>query len=249
MFILYLLVLLGLTTAPLNAAECALRFEDTYACACAPSQAVSCYRNTVIIQPCYCMYYDQHMNLTLVARCYYFCYRPGEVTLFATNSTEFNAEFCSQYGFHRVGRFCGQCNASYGLAAYAYQTLSCVPCQDYGYKNWLKYFAVALLPVTVFYILAVLLQLNVTSSSLNGVILIAQCITSPAQVEYFGTVSLTNVGLITSKIAITVFSIFKGAQYSNAQGNEIAHLFMSYWFFQEQSSFPEFYNYLEEPLV
>ena len=84
---------------------------------------------------------------------------------------------------NRIGRFCGRCNDSYGLAAYSYQLFSCIPCEDYGYKNWIKYFAMALLPLTVFYIVAVLVSLNVTSSSLSGVVLVIQCVTSPIQMN------------------------------------------------------------------
>ena len=99
-----------------------------------------------------------------------------------TSSTEFNEDICSSLSsLHRTGRFCGRCNSSYGLAAYSYKIMQCIPCQDYGYKNWIKYFTVALLPLTVFYILAVLLSFNVTSSSLNGIVLVIQCITSPVQ--------------------------------------------------------------------
>jgi hypothetical protein len=82
-----------------------------------------------------------------------------------------------------VGRFCGKCNDSHGLMAYSYQFFSCIPCQDHGYMNWFKYFTVSLLPLTVFYFLAVFMSFNVTSSSLNGVILVVQCITSPEQMN------------------------------------------------------------------
>ena len=42
-----------------------------------------------------------------------------------------------------------------------------------------RYFAVAFLPLTVFYIVAVLLSFNVTSSSFNGMVLVLQCVMSP----------------------------------------------------------------------
>ena len=80
---------------------------------------------------------------------------------------------------NRTGRFCGQCNDGYGLAAYSYQLVSCIPCEDYGYKNWLRYFAVALLPLTVFYVSAVLLSFNINSSSFSGPVMVTQCILSP----------------------------------------------------------------------
>ena len=156
--------------------NCALRFNDNHACACTHSssfQAVTCENNTVIIQPCYCMYYDTSRNMTLVANCYYSCYSPKKMYVEVNRGTEFNIDVCNQYNFYRVGEFCGNCNDSYGLAAYSYQQISCVPCKNYDYKNWLKYFAVALIPLTIFYVLAVLLSFDVTSSSFSIVLLIA----------------------------------------------------------------------------
>ena len=85
-----------------------------------------------------------------------------------TETSTFNADLCFDM-LNRQGRFCGKCKEGHGLAVYSYQYYSCIQCRDYGYKNWLKYFTVALLPLTLFYILAVLLRLNVTSSTLNGI--------------------------------------------------------------------------------
>ena len=114
------------------------------------------------------MYYDSTQNLSIVGHCYCSCYKFHGTVTEITSSVQFNTGICSEYGhLNRSGRFCGQCSAGYGLAVYSYKMLSCIPCQNYGYKNWLRYFAVALLPLTVFYILAVLLSFNVTSSSLQ----------------------------------------------------------------------------------
>ena len=62
---------------------------------------------------------------------------------------------------------------------YSYHYISCVKCKNYGYKNWLKYFTIALFPQTIFYILALLLKINVTSSSSSGILVICQCTTIP----------------------------------------------------------------------
>ena len=96
-----------------------------------------------------------------------------------TTSTELNNGICNQYGsLNRKGRYCGQCNDGYGLEAYSYQYISCVSCQNYGYKNWLRYFAVALLPLTLSYIIAVVFGFTATSSSVTGIVLVTQCTTS-----------------------------------------------------------------------
>jgi hypothetical protein len=64
------------------------------------------------------------------------------------------------------------------MAPYSDLLIDCVQCEHYGFKNWLKYFAIALLPLTLFYILAVFLSWNITSSSFSGIVVVAQCIAS-----------------------------------------------------------------------
>ena len=172
-----------------NSLDCEIRFEDNGACACSSHDTagpVTRYCNSdrfIKIRPCYCMYYDPTQNLSVVGHCYFSCYEFEGTVTEITKGSEFNADICHKYGhLHRKGRFCGQCTDHYGFAAYSYQLFSCTLCQDYGYKNWLRYFAVALLPLTVFYILAVLLSFNVMSSNLNGIVLVLQCILSPQQI-------------------------------------------------------------------
>ena len=165
--------------------DCDIRFEDSGACVHDSSNTagpIGPYGNTgrsIKLESCYCMYYDSTQNQSIVGHCYFSCTIPPTHTKISS-STEFNADICSTLGhLNRVGRFCGQCNDSYGLAAYSYHYRECIPCQDYGYKNWLRYFAVAFLPLTVFYIVAVLLSFNITSSSFNGMVFVLQCIVSP----------------------------------------------------------------------
>ena len=67
----------------------------------------------------------------------------------------------------------------YGLAAYSYHYTNCIPCKNYGYKNWLIYFTVALLPLTLFYIFMVMFRVSFTSSYINGYVFAIQCILSP----------------------------------------------------------------------
>ena len=193
--------------------NCEIRFEDNDACACSSHDTagpVTRYCNSsrsIKIKQCYCMYYDLTHNLSIVGHCYVSCYY--DISMEVTSSTEFNASICREYGqLNRTGRFCGQCNDGHGLSAYSYQQLSCIPCKDYGCKNWLRYFAVALLPLTVFYILAVLLSFNVTSSSLNGIVLVLQCLMSPQQLIVAGGAHLNTYAQSASfKVISSIFCI------------------------------------------
>ncbi len=159
------------------------------------SQSVHCkdQEKSIEIGLCYCMYYDEDNNETILGNCIYTCfYRHITYSIqrySVENASLFNNDVCSKYHevkhTNREGRFCGRCKEGYGLAAYSYRYTTCIPCTDYGYKNWIKYFTVALLPLTLFYILMVTLGINVTSSRLNGIVFIVQCSMSSMQLKIF----------------------------------------------------------------
>ena len=204
-----LCVLAVVAGAELLTDDCSVKFEDNGHCVCSRNQfkAVTCYtgNHSIAVQPCKCVYYEDDLNMTVVGNCYYSCYAIPHAHIEITSSRDLNNNICGKYGsLNRIGRFCGQCNDSYGLAAYSYQLFSCIPCEDYGYKNWIKYFAMALLPLTVFYIVAVLVSLNVTSSSLSGVVLVIQCITSPIQMDILASNTYVKGGLTLIKIIVSI---------------------------------------------
>ncbi len=117
--------------------------------------AIFCSDDSLQIQPCYCMFYDKTENVTIAGTCMSNCLKHGplyykNITRYSVqNATKFNSDMCSLtmtlIDTHREGRFCAKCERDYGLAVYSYHYLSCIPCKDYSYKNWLRYFAVALL--------------------------------------------------------------------------------------------------------
>ena len=110
---------------------------------------------------------------------------------------------------NREGRFCGKCKDSYGLAVYSYHYTSCIECTDYGYKNWIKFFAIALLPLTVFVFLLIIFKINVASSRFNGLIFMIQCTTFPALLRTVDSIEyrvMDNIKLL--KIIKAVYVIF-----------------------------------------
>ena len=80
------------------------------------------------------------------------------------SSTNINSEMCGPYKCK--GLLCGECIKDYGLPIYSYD-ISCVKCVDYKY-NWLKYIAVAYLPLTVFYLTIITLKISANSGLLVG---------------------------------------------------------------------------------
>ena len=86
---------------------------------------------------------------------------------------------CDNWSLQRTGQMCGSCVEGFAAPVYSYRS-ACVECKEYKY-NWLKYIAVAFLPLTVFYIIVILFRITVTTGSMNGYILVSQIIAAPIQ--------------------------------------------------------------------
>ena len=174
--------------------------SENGSCSCGPDlySVIQCTENSefIKIQNCYCMFYDEQLNMSLLGTCQFSCNNylmPGffyYIERYAVaNGSLFNIATCSNtttvIETYREGRFCGQCRSGYGLAAYSYQYTVCIECTDYSYKSWIKYFSIALLPLTLFVFLVIILKINVPSSHLNGAIFTMQCITFPAMMRLY----------------------------------------------------------------
>ena len=93
----------------------------------------------------------------------------------------FTEKFCDPN--NRKGFLCGECKPGFGVPVYSYD-MRCVHCS--GRKvEWLKYIAMAYIPVTVFYAILALFRISVTSGSLNAFIMVSQILSSPQQIRQF----------------------------------------------------------------
>ena len=77
---------------------------------------------------------------------------------------------CNYY--NRQGLMCCQCQKGYGPAVYAF-SLMCAKCSD-SVIGWVLYFALTLLPITVFYFIVVLFSIRVTSPPLTRLVFMCQ---------------------------------------------------------------------------
>ena len=77
---------------------------------------------------------------------------------------------CSYY--NRRGLMCSQCQTGYGPAVYAF-SLMCAKCTDNGI-GWVLYFALTLLPITMFYFIVILFNVRVTTPPLAGLVFMCQ---------------------------------------------------------------------------
>ena len=132
---------------------------------------------------CYCMTYNESTK-TLVGACFYNCvstkdtkdvvYRRMPKTV-----EELNHDMCGD--FNRGGQLCGECKANYSPPVYSYD-LQCTMCSD-GLYNWIKYVAIAFVPLTVFLVLVLCCRINTTSPKLHAFVTFSQALAIPVNVR------------------------------------------------------------------
>ena len=153
--------------------------------------ALCCGEDTIEMIRCNCMFYNEVSRKTEFGTCPYTCFNPQPTSYFKvnrysiTNYTLFNKRMCNYYKdnattvvSNRTGRFCGQCLSGHGFAVYSYHLSSCIPCH-YSRMNWVKYFSIALLPLTGFYCLVAMLGINLAAGKMNGLIFSVQIVMAP----------------------------------------------------------------------
>ena len=90
-------------------------------------------------------------------------------------------EICKHY--NRRGVMCGDCEKGHAPPAYYYD-LICVECSQYRY-NWLKYIAVAYLPLILFYFITLTIKIEATAGSMIGFVTINQLAAAPGIVRFY----------------------------------------------------------------
>ena len=128
----------------------------------------------VHLGPYYCISYSEELNTTIAGRCPYRSYESDIIKL-PKKLSALNSFLCGDS--HRRGQLCGQCEVNYSFPAYSYN-LGCVKCKNFQY-GWIKFIAVAFLPLTFFYILVIVFRISATSSALNGYVLVNQLVAVP----------------------------------------------------------------------
>ena len=131
------------------------------------------------LQECHCMTEDN--GALVVGGCMYTCKAVMGYYPLPCHVSQVNDFTCA--GLHRRGKLCGMCEDGYAIPVYSYD-LGCVKCDNYKY-NWLKYLAVAFLPLTLFYILVTLFSISFTSPLLTGLVMAFQILGQPMQAQLF----------------------------------------------------------------
>ena len=164
--------------------------------------AVYCSKSTFEISVLiyHCMTYNKEEDEVLLGHCFFNYFSKSHYSdekymhtkINTNNVSQLNYAMCHSYldteanvesYLYRTGQMCGSCEPGYSPPAYSY-SVACVKCIDYKY-NWLKYIAVAFLPLTVFYIIVILLRITITSGSMNGYVLASQIVVCPSQIRIY----------------------------------------------------------------
>ena len=178
------------------------------------SGAIQCNERdkTVSIKTCYCMTLDESTSQPVVSNCLYTCYNIHNdirehhpFNWVGTNTTAYlNNVTCGQY--NRKGTACGECIEDHGLPVYSY-SLSCVECSDYKY-NWLKYIAVAYIPLTLFYFTVIIFRISATSGSMIGYVTVSQMMATYSLVKLYLTLAEVQSEQIFVRIIAMLYSIW-----------------------------------------
>ena len=136
--------------------------------------------NRYSIVSCYCLTLNERKNTTEVGLCIYNCNHFGksvgsDYKPLPHSVLDLNKATCGL--FNRTGSLCGQCKNGTYLRAYSYD-MSCTNCVA-SWSNWIKYFMIAYLPLTFFYFVVLLFQINIPSSSIQGYVFFSQIVSSP----------------------------------------------------------------------
>ena len=152
--------------------------ESTCKCASTENDILQCNSNgQVYVLESYCATFSESENMTEFGRCYYNSLLFGNTNYHSLpfDRTEWNEVTCRN--FKRTGTLCGGCEDNHTILAYSFD-LSCVKCTTGKLLVWLYIFA-AFLPMTLFYILVMLFNCNISSSRYHGFVLFSQVIASP----------------------------------------------------------------------
>ena len=139
----------------------------------------------LFIKTCYCMTYSEELDEVFVSYCLYTCtlnIHKEFRKIKTTNISQLNDEICSLY--KRTGLMCGQCLDDHAPAAYSYN-LACVKCcDDYKY-NWVRYIAVAYVPLTVFYVIVIVFRVPITTGPMIAFVTLSQLCLSPGLITFY----------------------------------------------------------------
>ena len=155
---------------------------NTTSCQCGSNLGglVKCDGNSFDVQvlTCYCMtHYEKDPNITVVGACLYACHQP-------IGRGYHGPVYCGKKAPDRYGQLCGSCSKNFSPPVYSYDWHCVNNSLSSGYsKHWIKYIAVAYVPLTIFFLVITMFQISVPSPSMSAFILVSQLSAAPVQMR------------------------------------------------------------------
>ena len=132
--------------------------------------------DSVSLLNCHCMSYSNHIDVMLIGDCPYLCTNDFYTDI--SKNTDIS-DLCNQnIKLNREGQMCGKCLDNFAPSPYSY-SFECSDCSNYKY-NWIKYIAIAYIPLTIFFLAVILFRFNAMSPSMNSFILVSQIVSCPS---------------------------------------------------------------------
>ena len=161
------------------------------------------------ILDCYCMTYNEVTGTVVSGACLYNCVNNAlkdAVYLPMPNALEhLNDAMCGR--LNRGGQLCGECKTNYSPPVYSYD-LECTMCSGEQY-NWIKYVAIAFVPLTVFLVLVLCCRISATSPQLYAFVMYSQFIAIPANVRIIFA-AIKGIDRADASVAFQILSTLYG---------------------------------------
>ena len=170
----------------------------------------------VRILTCHCMSRSESSKSGGIVEgmCPYLCTN-GFYTDIEPDFDFFKDDLCNKViSQNRTGQLCGRCKEGHAPSAYSYSFM-CADCTDYRH-NWIKYVAIAYVPITLLYILVITFRLSALSASMNATIFISQIFSCPAVMSmlsvfvYYSEKSPVDQNHIDLKLAERAIAVIYG---------------------------------------
>ena len=164
-------------------------------------RVVECTDRGVLLAYTYCMTYNNESGIVSTSYCPYFdiqsysVFKPGRIRL-PDNISELNHYMCGP--MNRKGLVCSECIDGYGPSVTS-SRYRCADCSNVWYGVTL-YIVTEVVPVTIFYIIVLLFQLNLTSAPMTGFVLYSN----------FVVLGNTFATLVTSSLYTTIITLLYG---------------------------------------
>ena len=152
----------------------------------------------------YCMTYDNLSDVTSVGICP-FSHRDNINDIYVqlpADVNELNNFTCGR--LKREGLLCSNCEDSLGVAILSYSH-ECTKCLG-NFQGWLLYSALALIPITLFFLIVVFCNIHATSAHMNALICITQIVLY--KINSYPGVILSKQEKSLAKVLLTILGIW-----------------------------------------